>query len=118
MGHLGDLEALFCLTQTRPGHGLHAADQQVRSKPKITIAPSRRTGPEDWAARAEASPARELRHFVAGLRRDWAAVKAGLTLPYSSGAVEGNANRIKMIKRIMYGRANPDLLRVRVLHGY
>ncbi|MET7329490.1 ISL3 family transposase [Nonomuraea sp. NPDC005650] len=75
---------------------------------------------EGWAARAEASPARELRDFVAGLRRDWAAVKAGLTLPYSSGAVEGNVNRIKMIKRIMYGRANPDLLRVRVrvLHGY
>ncbi|MER6952305.1 ISL3 family transposase, partial [Nonomuraea sp. NPDC000554] len=40
---------------------------------------------EGWAARAEASPARELRDFVAGLRRDWAAVKAGLTLPYSSG---------------------------------
>ncbi|MBT2225113.1 ISL3 family transposase [Nonomuraea sp. NEAU-A123] len=73
---------------------------------------------ESWAARAEASPARELRDFVAGLRRDWAAVKSGLTLPYSSGTVEGNVNRIKMIKRIMYGRANPDLLRVRVLHGY
>ncbi|MEU4235678.1 ISL3 family transposase, partial [Nonomuraea sp. NPDC026600] len=73
---------------------------------------------DSWAARAEASPARELRDFVAGLRRDWAAVKAGLTLPYSSGAVEGNVNRIKMIKRIMYGRANPDLLRIRVLHGY
>ncbi|GAA3248263.1 transposase [Nonomuraea helvata] len=74
--------------------------------------------PEGWAARAEASPARELRDFLAGLRRDWAAVKAGLTLPYSSGVVEGNVNRIKMIKRIMYGRADPDLLRVRVLHGY
>ena len=34
-----------------------------------------------------------------------------LTLPYSSGAVEGHVNRIKMIKRQMYGRANPDLLR-------
>ncbi|WP_237104605.1 ISL3 family transposase [Nonomuraea sp. MG754425] len=73
---------------------------------------------DDWAARAEASPARELRDFAAGLRRDWAAVKAGLTLPYSSGAVEGNVNRIKMIKRIMYGRANADLLRIRVLHRY
>jgi transposase len=73
---------------------------------------------ESWAGRAAASPARELRDFVTGLRRDWAAVKAGLTLPYSSGAVEGNVNRIKMIKRIMYGRANPDLLRIRVLHGY
>ncbi|WP_449291503.1 transposase [Nonomuraea marmarensis] len=67
---------------------------------------------EGWATRAETSPARELRDFVTGLRRDWAAVKAGLTLPYSSGAVEGNVNRIKMIKRIMYGRANADLLRI------
>ncbi len=68
-----------------------------------------------WAGQAQASPVRELRSFAAGLRKDWAAVTAGLTLPYSSGAVEGNVNRIKMIKRQMYGRANPDLLRKRVL---
>ena len=53
--------------------------------------------------------------FAAGLRKDWAAVTAGLTLPYSSGTVEGHVNRIKMIKRQMYGRAKPDLLRKRVL---
>jgi transposase len=70
---------------------------------------------EAWTARAEASPVRELRSFAAGLRRDWAAVTAGLTLPYSSGPVEGHVNRIKVIKRQMYGRANTDLLRKRVL---
>lgn len=68
-----------------------------------------------WTALAEASPVRELRSFAAGLRKDWAAVTAGLTLPYSSGPVEGHVNRIKMIKRQMYGRANPDLLRKRIL---
>jgi transposase len=68
-----------------------------------------------WADRAEASPVRELRSFAAGLRKDWDAVTAGLTLPYSSGTVEGHVNRIKMIKRQMYGRAKPDLLRKRVL---
>ena len=68
-----------------------------------------------WTALAEASPVRELRGFAAGLRKDWAAVTAGLTLPYSSGPVEGHVNRIKMIKRQMYGRANLDLLRKRVL---
>lgn len=57
----------------------------------------------------------ELHSFVTGLRRDHDAVTAGLTLPYSSGPVEGHVNRIKMIKRQMYGRANPDLLRKRVL---
>jgi transposase len=70
---------------------------------------------EAWAAQAENSPVSELRGFSKGLRKDWAAVTAGLTVPYSSGAVEGHVNRIKMIKRQMYGRAKPDLLRKRVL---
>jgi transposase len=68
-----------------------------------------------WADQAEASTVRELRSFAAGLRKDWAAVTAGLTLPCSSGTVEGHVNRIKMIKRQMYGRAKPDLLRKRIL---
>jgi transposase len=70
---------------------------------------------EAWASQAETSPVSELRGFSKGLRRDWAAVTAGLTVSYSSGAVEGHVNRIKMIKRQMYGRAKPDLLRKRVL---
>jgi transposase len=70
---------------------------------------------EAWAGQAEASPVSELRGFAKGLRKDWAAVSAGLTVSYSSGAVEGHVNRIKMIKRQMYGRAKPDLLRKRVL---
>ena len=70
---------------------------------------------EAWAGQAEASPVSELGGFAEGLRSDWAAVTAGLTVPYSSGAVEGHVNRIKMIKRHMYGRARPDLLRKRVL---
>jgi transposase len=53
-----------------------------------------------------------LRSFAAGLDRDLDAVTAGLTLPYSSGPVEGTINRIKMIKRQMFGRANLDLLLV------
>jgi hypothetical protein len=68
-----------------------------------------------WADAAEGSAVRELRSFAAGLRKDWDAVTAGLTLPYSSGTVEGHVNRIKMIKRQMYGRANFDLLRRRIL---
>jgi transposase len=70
---------------------------------------------EAWAAQADCSPVSELRGFAKGLRRDWAAVTAGLTVSYSSGPVEGHVNRIKMIKRQMYGRAKPDLLRKRVL---
>ena len=70
---------------------------------------------EAWASQAQDSPVSELRGFARGLRTDWAAVTAGLTVSYSSGAVEGHVNRIKMIKRQMYGRAKPDLLRKRVL---
>jgi transposase len=56
-----------------------------------------------------------LHPFAAGLRRDYDAVRNGLTLPHNSGPVEGHVNRIKMLKRQMYGRANLDLLRKRVL---
>jgi transposase len=70
---------------------------------------------EAWASQAETSLVSELRGFSKGLRTDWAAVTAGLTVSYSSGAVEGHVNRIKMIKRQMYGRARPDLLRKRIL---
>lgn len=56
-----------------------------------------------------------LLSFVNGVVGDQRAVAAGLTLPFSSGAVEGQVNRIKMLKRQMFGRANLDLLRKRVL---
>jgi transposase len=68
-----------------------------------------------WVAEVEASDIPELHAFASGLRKDWVAVTAGTTLPWSSGAVEGHVNRIKMLKRQMYGRANLDLLRRRVL---
>ena len=70
---------------------------------------------DTWIAAVEADDQPDLHPFVTGLRRDYAAVRNGLTLPHSSGAVEGSVNRIKMIKRQMYGRANLDLLRKRVL---
>jgi transposase len=68
-----------------------------------------------WIARVEADQLPELHSSTAGLKRDLDAVVNGLTLPYSSGAVEGAVNRIKMLKRQMYGRASLDLLRKRVL---
>ena len=70
---------------------------------------------EEWMAAVEADDLPDLHSFVTGLRRDQDAVTAGLTLPHSSGKVEGHVNRIKMIKRQMYGRAKPDLLRKRIL---
>jgi transposase len=70
-----------------------------------------------WMGQVEADDLPHLHRFVRGLRRDYDAVLNGLTLPHSSGAVEGNVKRIKMIKRQMYGRARFDLLRKRILHA-
>jgi transposase len=73
---------------------------------------------DDWLTAVEADDLPELHRFTAGLRRDYDAVRAGLTLEYSSGRVEGTVNKIKMLKRQMFGRANFDLLRTRVLHAH
>ncbi|GIH08883.1 hypothetical protein Rhe02_69500 [Rhizocola hellebori] len=63
----------------------------------------------------EADDIAELHTFARGIRQDYAAVRNGLSLPHSSGACEGNVNRLKSLKRQMFGRANFDLLRKRVL---
>ena len=75
----------FVLTATRdPGPRLR----------RYALPPARRA-PGSWAAQAQAS---ELRGFAKGLHKDWAAITE-LTTPYSSGAVEGHVNRIKMIPK-------------------
>jgi len=68
-----------------------------------------------WLSAAQASDLRELKSLAEGMERDYAAVEAALRLPYSTGPVEGNINRLKLIKRSGYGRAGFDLLRLRVL---
>jgi transposase len=68
-----------------------------------------------WVAEAVSSSIAPLAVFARGLRDDWEAVVAGLSLKWSNGPVEGAVNRLKMIKRQMFGRANFDLLRRRVL---
>ncbi|MCX4683454.1 transposase [Kitasatospora purpeofusca] len=70
---------------------------------------------KDWLAEAEQSGITELHSFANGLRQDLAAVTAGLTVAWNSGAVDWHVNRIKMIKRQHYGRAGFDLLRRRIL---
>jgi transposase len=70
---------------------------------------------DSWMATVDTDDLPHLHRFVTGLRRDYHAVRNGLTLSHSSGTVEGTVNRIKMIKRQMYGRAKFDLLRKRIL---
>ena len=72
---------------------------------------------DEWLARVAASTIRELQSFAFGVERDKAAVQAGLIHPQSNGIVEGKVHKLKLIKRMMFGRAKFPLLRQRVLHA-
>lgn len=68
-----------------------------------------------WLNRVEKQGIAELQGFAQGLRRDYDAVKAGLTLVWSQGMVEGHVHWLKLLKRQAYGRASFQTLRKRVL---
>lgn len=70
---------------------------------------------DSWLSVVKEQGVAELQRFAQGLERDYDAVKAGLTLEWSQGAVEGHVHRLKLIKRQAYGRAGFDQLRKRVL---
>ena len=69
-----------------------------------------------WLLACRTSSIIELQNFVDVLQRDYAAIKAALTRPWSNGPVEGRINRLKLIKRSGYGRMQLGLLRQRVLY--
>jgi transposase len=70
---------------------------------------------DTWLERAAQSTLGVFQRFAQGLRDDYAAVKAGMTLSWSTGPVEGHINRLKMLKRQMFGRARLALLSRRFL---
>ncbi len=72
---------------------------------------------EGWLKDASESGIGPFKHFAASLRRDEAAVRAALEQPWSNGQLEAQVNRLKVIKRVGYGRAKFDLLRRRVLYA-
>ena len=72
---------------------------------------------KEWLSRAEASPCPEIRRFAAGICGDESAVNAAATTGWSNGPVEGQVNRLKTIKRQMYGRAGFALLKARVVNA-
>jgi transposase len=77
----------------------------------------RRKSKEPLADVLNAAADTALETFVTGLRRDLGAVQAALELPWTTSPAEGQINRLKMLKRTMYGRAGFRLLRARVLHA-
>lgn len=119
---------LFVLDQSNlDQENLAALERMKQAEPKIAAAMklaqeflqmlrNRQAGKlPDWLKRAKECGVEALKSFVNGLEKDLDAVRAALCLPWSNGPTEGNVNRLKLIKRQMYGRANFDLLRRRVL---
>ena len=72
---------------------------------------------EAWLQQAATSSLAAFRRLAKSFQRDSAAVKAGVTLPWSTSPVEGHINRLKMLKRQMFGRARLDLLSRRFLRA-
>jgi len=80
----------------------------------VTLRRSDMLGP--WLAEVKSSGIPELRSLATGIYRDYDAVWAALTTSYSNGQTEAQVHRLKLIKRLGYGRARFDRLRLRVLH--
>jgi transposase len=70
---------------------------------------------DSWLERCQQSGLSELVRFAGGIQHDYAAVRAAVRYDWSQGPVEGQVNRLKLLKRQMYGRAGFALLRRRVL---
>ncbi|WP_169793178.1 transposase [Planococcus kocurii] len=68
-----------------------------------------------WIAETESLELAELKSFLNGMKKDIKAVENACTLPYSNGLAEGSVNKLKTIKRIMYGRNSFALLRNKLL---
>ena len=69
----------------------------------------------EWLEKAESSAIRAITGFATKLKDDLDAVGNGITYEWSNGQVEGQVNRLKMLKRQMYGRASHELLKKRFL---
>jgi transposase len=70
-----------------------------------------------WLRAAGRSKLKEFVGFARGVSEDYEAVRNALTYEWSNGQLEGQVNKLKLIKRMMYGRAKFDLLRARVLYS-
>ena len=110
----GEQESLLQLRQSHP-----EVDRTYDLVQEFAQMLRTRTGErlEAWLTEVSQSQISELQGFALGIERDKKAVLAGLTLPHSNGIVEGKVNKLKLIKRMGFGRAGFPLLRQRVLHA-
>ena len=97
---------------------IEAVVAEVRSLSRQFLGIMHRRRPKEfdrWLERLQRCEAQEMKSFARSLRADLSAVRAAFTLPWSNGQTEGHVNRLKFLKRQMYGRASVELLRRRVL---
>ncbi len=106
------------LAQISAGHTKLAATISLARTFAAIIRQQQSEELDSWLKKAYISGYRTWQNFAAGIQQDHQAVHAALTYSWSNGPTEGHVNRLKYLKRMMYGRANEDLLRKRVLwHG-
>jgi len=113
--------------EDRSAEDLHLLDLVEQAHPQVKVACAlaqafvqmirnrNASALQPWLEEATSSGVSELRTFATGIKRDQAAIQAALTYEWSQGQVEGQINRLKLLKRQSYGRASFDLLRHRVL---
>ncbi len=102
--------------QIRQGHRDLEVAYQLGQEFVMMLAERRDTDLDTWLTQAERSGLPEFKKMAKGICLDYAAVKAAFTSEWSQGQVEAQVNCLKLQKRIVFGRANFDLLRLRVLH--
>lgn len=108
-----DTAALAAILEHCPE--LRAAHQLIREFAAMLTNRTGNTTLTGWITAATTTALPGISAFAHNMTADLDAVTAGLTLHWNSGPVEGNVNRIKMLKRQTYGRAGFDLLRKRIL---
>lgn len=72
---------------------------------------------DPWLEQCRTCDIPDMQSFAQGVQKDYEAVKTSLILPYSNGPVEGQVNRLKFVKRSMFGRGSFELLRNRFLQA-
>jgi transposase len=111
---LSEREAAYVATLTQLCPPIAEAQRLLTTcRAILTARQAERLDP--WLEQCGGSGISELVGFARGLRRDDAAVQAAVRSDWSQGPIEGQVNRLKLLKRQMYGRAKFDLLRQRVL---
>jgi transposase len=110
-----DAKQIQQVEQIRAGHSDLEKAYQLSQEFVMMLAERRGADLDTWLIQAEHSSLPEFKKMAKGIRHDYAAVNAAFSSRWSNGQVEAQVNCLKLQKRIVFGRANFDLLRLRVL---